>query len=93
MALLKLDENVAELVAEVLRTAGHDVALARDEDLTGADDERILRAAGEERRALISFDLHFGDIRRHPPAGTAGVIVFRLRDQRLESIRRAAVDL
>ena len=36
MAQLKLDENVAELVGDVLRAAGHDVALARDEDLIGA---------------------------------------------------------
>lgn len=90
MASIKLDENVADVVASVLREAGHDVALARDERLAGADDERILQHALAERRALVTFDLHFSDIRRHPPAGTAGIVVLRLHDQTLKPVRRTA---
>ena len=41
----------------------------------------------------LTFDLHFSDIRRHPPSGTPGVIVRRLRDQTLEPVRRAATAL
>ena len=77
MSSLKLDENMPEVVASILRDAGHNVALARDEHLTGANDERILKAAMSEGRALVTFDLHFSDIRRHPPADTPGIVVLR----------------
>jgi len=92
-ALLKLDENVPDLVADILGTAGHDAALARDEGLAGVDDEALLGAAGREARALITFDLHFSDIRRHDPSGTPGIVVLRLRSQSLLPVRRAALAL
>lgn len=90
MAAIKLDENVADAVANVLREAGHDVALARDEGLAGANDEGIFAHAVAEGRALVTFDLDFSDIRRHPPAGTPGIVVLRLRDQTLKPVRRTA---
>lgn len=93
MALVKLDENVADVVADTLRQVGHDVALARDEQLAGADDDRLLAASVAERRALVTFDLHFSDIRRHPPEGTAGIVVLRLHEQTLEPVRRIATAL
>ena len=93
MARVKLDENVADLVADILRQAEHDVALARDEELAGADDDRLLAAAVSEGRALVTFDLHFSDIRRHPPEATPGVVVLRLHDQTLGPVRLAATAL
>jgi len=90
VAAIKLDENVADLVGTVLREAGHDVAPARDEGLAGASDERIAAQALAEGRALVTFDLDFSDIRRHPPVGTPGIVVLRLRDQTLKPIRRTA---
>ena len=92
-ALLKLDENIPDLVAEILRTAGHDAALARDERLAGVADEALLGEAITEARALVTFDLHFSDIRRHDPTGTPGIVVLRLRDQSLPPVRRAALAL
>jgi hypothetical protein len=35
VVLVKLDENVPDSVAGILRQAGDDVALARDQDLVG----------------------------------------------------------
>lgn len=92
-ALLKLDENIPDLVAEILGAAGHDVALARDEQLSGVEDETLLGAAITEARALVTFDLHFSDIRRHDPSGTPGIVVLRLRSQSLPPVRRAALAL
>ena len=92
-ALLKLDENIPDLVAEILGAAGHDAALARDEQLAGVDDEALLGAAVTEARALVTFDLHFSDIRRHDPSGTPGIVVLRLRSQSLPPVRRAALAL
>jgi predicted nuclease of predicted toxin-antitoxin system len=92
-ALLKLDENIPDLVAEILGAAGHDAARARDEELAGAEDEALLGAAIMEARALVTFDLHFSDIRRHDPSGTPGIVVLRLRNQSLPPVRRAALAL
>ena len=91
--LLKLDENIPDLVAEILGAAGHDAALARHEALAGVDDEELLGAAVREARALVTFDLHFSDIRRHDPSATPGIVVLRLRSQSLPSVRRAALAL
>jgi len=93
VARIKLDENVADSVCHVLRAAGHDVAMARDEQLAGVDDARVLVVAVSEGWAFVTFDLHFSDVRRHQPAGTPGILVLRLRDQTLVPIRRAATVL
>lgn len=69
MAAVKLDENVPDSVATVLREAGHDVALARDQQLVGAVDERVLSVAASEGRVLVTLDRDFTDIRRRPTAG------------------------
>ena len=93
MASLKLDENMPDSVAGILRSHGHDVALAREQSLAGVEDDRLLREATAEGRAVVTFDLHFADIRRHAPSETAGVVVLRLGDQTLEPVRRAATAL
>jgi hypothetical protein len=92
-ALLKLGENVPDLVAEILGAAGHDVALAREEELAGVEDDATLEAAIKEGRALVTFDLHVSDIRRHDPSGTPGIVVLRLRNRSLPPIRRTALAL
>lgn len=93
MAAVKLDENVPDSVAGLLRAAGHDVALARDQQLAGANDERILTVAASEARTLVTLDRDFTNILRHPPAPTAGIIVIRLQDQTLPRIRQVAMNL
>ena len=93
MTPLKLDENMPDSVGDILRSSGHDVALARDQTLAGVDDHHLLSAAASEGRALVTFDPHFSDIRRHPPADSAGIVVLRLRDQTLEPARRVATAL
>jgi predicted nuclease of predicted toxin-antitoxin system len=90
---VKLDENVPDSVAGILRDAGHEVALARDEQLAGAADDHILAVASREGRVLVSLDRDFTNILRHPPRSTAGIVVFRLQSQTLPLIRRLAVAL
>ncbi len=93
MASLKLDENMPDAAAEILRSAGHDVALARDEALAGEDDDRLAAVASAEGRVLVTLDVDFADIRRHPPAGTPGLVVIRLHRQTVGLMRRAAIAL
>jgi len=37
----KLDENIGNAAAALLRDAGHDVSTVRDQRLSGARDERV----------------------------------------------------
>lgn len=93
MAAVKLDENVPDSVGAILRTYGHDVALARDEQLAGVPDERVLAVAASEGRVLVSFDRGFSNVIQHPPDATAGIVVIRLGDQTLPRVREVATTL
>lgn len=93
MAAVKLDENIPDSVAAILRPAGHDVALARDQQLAGANDDRVLTVAASEGRTLVTLDRDFTNILRHPPGDTAGIVVIRLHDQTLPRIRQVATAL
>jgi hypothetical protein len=90
VAAVKLDENMPDSVASILRDAGHDVALARDQQLAGAGDDRVLSVAVGEGRVLVSLDRDFTNILRHPPEHAAGIVVFRLQRQTLPLIRQLA---
>lgn len=93
MTLLKLDENLPDAARELLRTAGHDAATAREEGLAGTDDDTLLTTAAGEGRVLVTLDQDFANVRQYDPADTAGIIVLRLRDQTLPIIRRTVVRL
>jgi predicted nuclease of predicted toxin-antitoxin system len=90
----KIDENLPIDAAKSLREAGHDVFTVFDQDLRGARDDTLAQVCREERRVLITLDLHFSDIRTYPPADFAGLIVLRLsrqdRPHVLEVLRRTS---
>lgn len=83
----KLDENMPADLAVRLREAGHDAESVADEGLSGAADSPVLAAATAERRILMTFDLDFADVRHYPPGTYAGIVVFRLEDQRWQSLQ------
>jgi predicted nuclease of predicted toxin-antitoxin system len=83
---VKLDENLPEALAELLRSRGIDAHTTLQEGLQGAKDGRLLDTARREGRVLWTYDTDFADIRRFPPADHAGIIVFRLADQRWQSL-------
>ena len=86
---IKLDENLHIALAEVLRTSAHDVETVADEDLLGASDAAVLRAATTEDRLLITLDRGFGDLRTYPPGSHAGILVLRLDDHSLPGVKVA----
>jgi predicted nuclease of predicted toxin-antitoxin system len=91
----KLDENLPTALAELLRAAGHDTQTVADEGLGGGLDPRILQVAASEGRTLLTFDLDFADVRQYPIGSHAGIVVFRLHDQRwavLEPPARRLID-
>ena len=77
---VKIDENLPESAATVVRAAGHDVDTVRAEGLTGVTDPEVMTAAIAARRMVFTMDRGFGDLAR--AAGThPGVVVFRLPKQ------------
>jgi len=88
---IKLDENLGHRVEQLLGTAGHDVATVHDEDLCSASDERVIGAAREEQRCLVTLDLEFGNPLRFRPADYAGIAVLRLPAKPSYSDLEAAV--
>lgn len=83
---LKLDENVTVEAPSALAAYGHDVDTVAEEGLAGAKDPNVLAAALAATRALVTFDLGFGDVRIHPPGSHAGVFLLRLDDQRPDNV-------
>lgn len=77
----KLDENLPVEVAELMRTADHDVKTVPEEKLQGAGDRLVLDMCIGEDRVLVSLDTEFADIRAYPPEELPGVVVLRLKSQ------------
>lgn len=88
----KVDENLPVDVALELRRNGHDAHTVDDEGMGGAADHRLAGILKRERRALVTLDVDFGNLKRYPPSEFSGLIVLRLRDQSkpsvLEAVRR-----
>ncbi len=77
----KTDENLPEEAAELLRSAGHDTSTIFEQSIGGESDPEIASACRRERRALVTLDLGFADIRTYPPEEYHGLIVLRPKRQ------------
>jgi predicted nuclease of predicted toxin-antitoxin system len=81
----KLDENIGERGAALLRSAGHDIQTVRDQRLVGTSDEELFAVCVSERRALVTLDHDFGHVLRFPPESSSGIVI-------LETTPRADVE-
>ena len=74
----KLDENLGNRGAELLRKAGHQVSTVYEQQLSGASDPTVASVCAEERRCLITMDRDFTSPLLFPPQNYAGIVVLRL---------------
>lgn len=77
----KLDENLPAELADLFRRAGHDAVSVLDQTLGGTTDPVVASACIRERRAIVTLDTDFSDIRTYPPDAYSGIVVFRLEYQ------------
>ena len=77
----KIDENLPVEIAHFLQHAGYDALTVYDQKLTGEEDSEIAEICNKEKRAIVTMDLDFADIRAYPPKDFAGLIVLRLKRQ------------
>jgi predicted nuclease of predicted toxin-antitoxin system len=85
---LKLDENQPRALLALFQNAGHEADTAADEGLAGAPDADLAAHCQRERRALLTFDLDFADLRQYPPEQYSGLLVLRLRSQAVGHVVR-----
>jgi predicted nuclease of predicted toxin-antitoxin system len=74
-----LDMNVPPTVAARLRAEGHDAIHAVEAGLSDLSDHEIFARASGDARIVVTFDLDFGEIAGAIGAGTAGVVLLRLK--------------
>lgn len=84
----KTDENLPVEVVDLLRQEGHDALSVVDQLLAGHPDADVAAVCQAEKRALMTLDLDFSDIRSNPPEDYFGIIVLRPRLQTISSIVR-----
>ncbi len=77
----KVDENCPAEFVEILQAAAYEADHVLDEGLGGCTDLEVASVLRRERRALLTLDLDFADVRRFPPAEFAGLIVLRPESQ------------
>ncbi|GIK43842.1 MAG: hypothetical protein BroJett011_76750 [Chloroflexota bacterium] len=77
----KIDENLPVEVAELFQQAGYDALTIYDQNLVGKADLDIASICQVEKRAIVTLDVGFADIREYPPKQFAGIVVMRLNRQ------------
>ncbi len=77
----KIDENLPDECAELLRTAGFETHTIEDEKLSGVDDSTVAECCRLEQRVFVTLDLDFANVMTYPPSSQPGIIVLRTKLQ------------
>jgi predicted nuclease of predicted toxin-antitoxin system len=85
---LLLDMNVPASAAAWLRAQGHDVVHLRELGLGHLADHDVFARAAAEERAVVTFDLDFGEIVGLSAGTGVGVLLLRLRSVRVAHMQR-----
>ena len=72
-----LDENLPVELVDILQDAGHEAVTVVGQDMGGQSDQKIIDLCQKEKRALVTLDLDFSDIRHYPPSDYAGIVILK----------------
>lgn len=84
----KTDENLPVETTDLLKQHGHDAVSVPDQQMAGQPDVQVAQVCQNEKRALVTLDLDFSDIRAYPPEDYHGIIVLRPAVQNITSLLR-----
>ena len=76
------DMGVSQSVVAWLRDRGYDIVHLSDLGLQRLSDQEVFAKAVAEQRAILTFDLDFGEILAFSGEAVVSVVVFRLNDPR-----------
>ena len=82
------DAGVSPRTVEFLSALGHDAVHVRRLGLQRAPDIELVDRARADSRVVLTFDLDFGEILALGVLDKPSVILFRLADERAESVHR-----
>ena len=87
------DAGLSPKTVEFLKQLGHEAAHIRDLGLQRARDSELVERARVDGSVILTFDLDFGDILALGVLDKPSAIIFRLEDERADSVnqRLAAV--
>jgi len=80
------DENIQQPTVRFLQEQGWDIRWIPDEGLAGADDARVFEHAQNDRRALLTYNADFVDLRTLSAFHHSGIIRLRFSNQRTEFV-------
>ena len=80
------DTGISPKTVDFLKQLGHDATHIRTLGLQRAPDARIVDRARTDGSIVLSFDLDFGDILALGVMDKPSAIIFRLADERTESV-------
>jgi predicted nuclease of predicted toxin-antitoxin system len=83
---VKLDENLGQSHAELVRQAGHTADRVTDQGLSGAADPTVWLRVVTEGRFFITLDLDFSDVRQFPPGSHPGLLLIRPRSNSRDAV-------
>lgn len=87
---VKLDENLGERGARILRSAGHDLATVAEQGMAGAQDRELINVCQSEGRCLVTLDRDFSNPFIFPPDRYSGIAVLKVADDaRTEAVFQA----
>src|SRR5688572_4975954 len=78
--------GVSPRVVAWLRAAGHDATDLREQGLYRLPDDEVFAKAASEKRVLLTFGLDLGEIVGLGIQAGSSVIVFRLRNSRVDFV-------
>lgn len=82
------DAGISPKTVEFLTRLGHEAVHVRTLGLQRATDVVLVERARANSSVVITFDLDFGDILALGVLDKPSVIIFRLKDQRAESVNQ-----
>lgn len=82
------DAGISPKTVEFFTQLGHDVTHVRTLGLQRAPDANIVERARTDGSIVLSFDLEFGDILALGVMDKPSVILFRLADERADSVNK-----
>lgn len=87
------DMGVASSTVQALRDRGHDASHLQEAGLGRLPDDAILEKARQENRAVLTFDLEFGDLLAAGLRDRPSVLIFRLRNQTPASVTPRLIEV